>query len=121
VVLRPTYFCGGNPVNFAAPLTITVSDGFNQKIDVKLARGPHRHSVVCEVSVKRSGQIFFKGTTSDEGKTVRGRAPQRRPAPGQVHPDHQALRLGGLQRHLFGRTSRAVVINLSPNFVDAGL
>lgn len=121
VVLRPTYFCGGNPVNFAAPLTITVSDGFNQKIDVDWPGAHIDIAVVCEVSVKRSGRIFFKGTTSDEGKLY---------VEGLRNGDQLLVKSTRITRPyasaVYNVTFSAeqatpVVINLSPDFVDAGL
>jgi hypothetical protein len=121
VVLRPTYFCGGNPVNFAAPLTITVSDGFNQKIDVNWPGAHIDIAVVCEVSVKRSGQIYFKGTTSGEGKLY---------VEGIRNGDQLLVKSTKISRPyasaVYNVTFSAeqaapVVINLSPNFVDAGL
>lgn len=121
VVLRPTYFCGGNPVNFAAPLTITVNDGFNQKIDVDWPGAHDDIAVVCEVSVKRSGQTYFKGTTSSEGKLY---------VEGIRNGDQLVVKSTRLIKPyasaVFNVTFSAeqatpVVINLSPNFVDAGL
>ncbi len=121
VVLRPTYFCGGNPVNFAAPLTITVNDGFNQKIDVDWPGAHIDIAVVCEVSVKRSGQIFFKGTTSNEGKLY---------VEGIRNGDQLVVKSTKLIKPYASATfsvtfsaeqATPVVINLSPNFVDAGL
>ncbi len=121
VVLRPTYFCGGNPVNFAAPLTITVSDGFNQKIDVNWPDAHIDIVVVCEVSVKRTGGTYFKGTTSDEGKLY---------VEGLRNGDQLVVKSTRISKPyaaaIYNVTFSAeqatpVVINLTPNFKDAGL
>ncbi|HEX8531855.1 MAG TPA: hypothetical protein VF646_17600 [Cytophagales bacterium] len=121
VVLRPTYFCGGNPLNFAAPLTIMVNDGFKQKIDVDWPGAHIDISIVCEVSVKRNGQTYFKGTTSGEGKLY---------VEGLRNGDQLLVKTTKITRPyawaVYNVTFSAeqatpVVINLSPNFVDAGL
>jgi hypothetical protein len=121
VVLRPTYFCGGNPVNFAAPLTITVSDGFKQKIDVDWPGAHIDISVVCEVSVKRNGGTYFKGTTSGEGKLyvegLRNGDQLVVKATKVIKPYAYAI----YNVTFSSEQATPVVINLTPNFVDAGL
>lgn len=121
VVLRPTYFCGSDSVNFAAPLPITVNGGFNQKIDVNWPGTHIDIAVVCEVSVRRSGRTYFKGTTSSEGKLY---------VEGLRNGDQLLVKSTRVTRPYASATfnvtfsaeqATPVVINLAPNFVDAGL
>jgi|GEM_PF-1675837 len=120
VVLRPTYFCGGNAVNFAAPLTITVNDGFKLKLDVDWPGAHVDIAVVCEVSVKRSGQVYFKGTTDDEGKLyvegVRTGDQLLVKSTRLIKPYASAT----YNVTLSAEPATPVVVSLSPGFADAG-
>jgi hypothetical protein len=106
---------------FAAPLTITVSDGFKQKIDVNWPGAHDDIFVVCQVSVKRGGLVFFKGTTSGESK---------RYVEGLKNGDQLIVKSTKIMKPYASATYKVtfsaeqatpVVINLSPNFVDVGL
>jgi hypothetical protein len=121
VLIRPTYFCGGNPVNFAAPVRVTINGGFNQKIDVNWPGAHEDIFVVCEVLVKRGGQTYFKGTTSGEGKFY---------AEGLQNGDIILVKSTKIIKpyayatftvNFSAEQATPVVINLTPNFVDVGL
>jgi hypothetical protein len=121
VVLRPAYFCGSHPVSFAAPVQVTVNGGFDQKILVNWPGAHEDIAVVCEVSVKRNGRTYFKGTTSSEGKlyvegirngdqllvkSIRSTTPYASAVYNVTFSAEQAT---------------PVVIKLAPDFVDPGL
>jgi hypothetical protein len=121
VLLRPTYFCAGTRVNFAAPVQVTVNDGFKQKIDVNWPGAHDDIFVVCEVSVKRGSLVYFKGTTSGEGKFY---------VEGLKNGDQLIVKSTKIMKPYASATynvtfsaeqATPVVINVSPNFGDAGL
>ncbi len=121
VVLRPAYFCDGNKVNFAAPIQVTVTDGFNQKIEVKWPGAHVDIFVVCEVSVKRGTLTYFKGTTSSAGRLY---------VEGLRNGDQLQVKSTSIMRPYASATynvtfsaeqATPILINLAPAYVDPGL
>ncbi len=120
VLLRPTYFCGGNAVNFAAPIPVTVTDGFNQKIQVIWWSAHIDIALVCDVYVKRGTRTFYKGTTSDRGKLY---------VEGLQNGDQILVRLNRMQPYttsnynvtFSAEQATPIDIYLWPDFVDMGL
>ena len=121
VLLRPAYFCGGNPVSFTAPVQVVVTGGFKQKIDVNWPGAHVDILVVCEVSIKRNGLLYYKGTTSHEGKLY---------VEGLKNGDQILVKSSKFMKPYASATysvtfsaeqTTPVVINLAPSFADAGL
>jgi hypothetical protein len=120
VLLRPTYFCNDEAVNFAAPVPVTVTDGFNQKIQVIWWSAHIDIALVCDVIVMRGTRLLYKGTTSDRGKLY---------VEGLQNGDQIQVRLNRMQPYttsyynvtFSAEQADPILIYLWPDFVDLGL